>query len=337
MRFHQSASSVDILAPAKLNLFLELKSRRDDGYHELENVMVSVSVFDTLRIQLTSADSISVVVRWFGPSSATMGEDGWKTRSGNSSEFPQGKGNLVWKALELLRTRAGKGEGLTVAIEKRIPSQAGMGGASSDAASSLVAANRLWGIGWSLEKLQEVAAEIGSDVPYFLMESANRCHSAQALSFPALSFPALSCPGAICRGRGELITPVILARKLWFVIVKPPVGLSTAAVYANCQVPRVQRSSTQLVGGLAAGRFSEIGRHYWNRLQQTASQMTPWVERCSELFRRLGCQFSQMSGSGTSYFGMFSSPTLARRAKARIRCECPELLAYICHTTNGGT
>ena len=184
-------------APAKLNLYFELLARCRDGYHDMETLMVPVSLYDTLFLKATpparaaEAGEIDFEFHWCG-------------RAGREpcSAVPADETNLVVRALELLRQKSGSTAGAQVRLLKRIPTQAGLGGGSSDAAAALLAANRVWGIGWSRDRLAEIACELGSDVPFFLWQTP-----------------------AIVRGRGERLSPLRQIGDVHAVIVRPPEGL----------------------------------------------------------------------------------------------------------------
>ncbi|MBM4094302.1 MAG: 4-(cytidine 5'-diphospho)-2-C-methyl-D-erythritol kinase, partial [Planctomycetes bacterium] len=174
----------------------------------------------------------------------------------------------------------------------------GLGGASTDAAAALVAANLGWRLGWSRAELAGIAAELGSDIPFFLGSGA-----------------------ALCRGRGERIEPVSLPASLPLVVVRPPEGLSTAQVYGRCRPAEDRAQAEPLVAALQRGRLDVAARHMFNRLQAAAEQLTPWVGRLRSAFSRLDCLGHQMSGSGTSYFGICRHARHARRVAARLRSE----------------
>jgi 4-diphosphocytidyl-2-C-methyl-D-erythritol kinase len=195
------------------------------------------------------------------------------------------------RAVELVRRRAGVRRGARLLLVKRIPAAAGLGGGSSDAAAALVAANEGWRLGRSRGELAEWAAELGSDVPFFLADGP-----------------------AICRGRGERVEPVAGLGGLCFVVVYPPEGLSTAAVYGLCR-PAAQAQQVQpLVDALRQGNLDLAGRRMWNRLQPAAEQLSPWVKRLQQEFHNQDCLGHGMSGSGSSYFGVYRHARHARRS-----------------------
>lgn len=287
---------IEIWTPAKLNLFLEVLSRRDDGFHEIETLMLPVGLFDTLHFSLRSDDLLKLRVNWAAgyELQAKVLQDG-DTRPA-FGDVPEGPQNLVHQAILLLRSKVhDEGgqtlSGLDVQLEKRIPSASGLGGGSSDAAAALVGANEIWGLGWSRRRLAQVAAELGSDVSFFLDGSA-----------------------AICRGRGERTEPFSVGRKLFFVIVRPPHGLSTPSVYRETVVPT---SPNRLADFMAAFRALSIERWsllLFNRLQQAATSIAPWLEALQQQFDRLGVLGHQLSGSGSCYFGICRHARHARQA-----------------------
>jgi 4-diphosphocytidyl-2-C-methyl-D-erythritol kinase len=179
---------------------------------------------------------------------------------------------------------------------KRIPSAAGLGGASSDAASALLAANRGWGLNWPRPRLMEVAADLGSDVGFFLGRGA-----------------------ALCRGRGERIEAIDGLPPLHVVAARPPTGLSTAAVYADCRPANSPRSVEPLLAALRAGNLRAAGAAMVNRLQAPAERLSPAAALLSREFAALDVEGCQMSGSGSSYFALCRSARHARRLGARLR------------------
>jgi 4-diphosphocytidyl-2-C-methyl-D-erythritol kinase len=285
MRIARDHDWVSLLAPAKLNLFLEVLARRADGFHEIETLMTAVDVCDTVRLRSRPDGRIQLTLRSAGQV-ATLGD------------VPTGSENIVVRAVENLRQRAGVAWGAEIELIKRIPSSAGLGGASSDAAATLLAANEVWRLGWPRAALAEVAAELGSDVPFFL-----------------------AGPQAVCRGRGEQIEPLPPLPRLEVVIVYPPVGLSTPAVYRACRVADSPARLEPLVVAWRRGDYAALGRAMTNRLEPAAESLTPWIARLRREFAELGCYAQQMSGSGSSYFGIARHTAHARRIARRCRAR----------------
>ncbi len=277
-------SGVCVHAPAKVNLHLEVTARRPDGYHELETLMATISLVDSLWLECQPTGAIRLACRWrFG---AADGSDIWTL-------LPDPSQNLVVRALKLLQQTADCPLGADVWLSKSIPAQAGLGGGSADAAAALLAANHAWNLHWPRERLAELSTQLGSDIPFFFTGGA-----------------------AVCRGRGEQVEPVRLPQ-LHIVGVKPPVGLSTADVYRRCRPGAPPIPSAPLIAQFQAGDYSQVRLH--NRLQPSAAELTPWVHRLAAWFAHQGCRAHQLSGSGSSYFGLFPTACQARRVAARLR------------------
>jgi len=297
MHLRRLATHIEVLAPAKINLFLEVLAKRSDGYHELETLLVAVTICDTLLFESHSGDEISLNCRWGrGYSAAELARARQFDAAGEAifGEIPVGPENLVWRAIARLREAAGVKRGATVWLIKRIPAAAGLGGASTDAAAALLAANEAWKLHWPLHRLVELAAELGSDVPFFLTRGA-----------------------AVCRGRGEQMEPLGVPR-LHLVVVRPPVGLSTPEVFRGCQPASGPVASTGIVAALARGETAAAGKRLRNGLQAAAASLTPWIATLQDEFQRQGLLGHQMSGSGSSYFGLCHTARLARRIAARL-------------------
>jgi len=282
-------------APAKLNLFFEVLAKCSDGYHEIETLMCPITLCDSLYFEKEEGEQVELKCE---RAREFSGSDGIAWEEAAADDLPDGRDNLVVRAAELLRQRAGERRGARLRLIKRIPIAAGLGGGSSDAAAALRAANEGWDLGFSLEELATLAAELGSDVPFFLVGGA-----------------------AICRGRGERVEPVSGLGTLDFVVVRPPAGLSTAAVYEVCRPARRPRSVVPLVEALSQGSRERIGRLLFNRLQPAAERLTPWIERLRIAFAKEDFLGHGMSGSGTSYFGLCRHARHARRVARRLQAN----------------
>ncbi|HVS39161.1 MAG TPA: 4-(cytidine 5'-diphospho)-2-C-methyl-D-erythritol kinase, partial [Gemmataceae bacterium] len=270
MILRRRGADVLVRAPAKVNLFLEVLRRRADGYHELATLMTAVSLYDTLWLR--NDPSGSVLLQCDRP------------------DLSAGPDNLVCRAAELLRRRAGRDLGADIRLWKRIPMQAGLGGGSSDAAAALAGLNALWRLGLTAAELAGLGAELGSDVTFFF-----------------------AAPAAWCTGRGEKVERIALGRPLHFVLVSPSVGLSTAEVFGNVTSPGDPLTGEEVRRAAEAGNVEEIGRRLHNRLQASAEQLRPetaeWRERLADL-KPAG---TLMTGSGSTIFALCRSPEEAWR------------------------
>lgn len=188
-------SLIQFRTPAKINPYLRVLGKRPDGYHDLQTVMLAIALTD--EITLTHCD-----------------DDRAETKLTCSvPELPTDSRNLMWRAAEAVRAAAGLKGAITLHLEKRIPWGGGLGGGSGNAAGVLWALNRLLGLGMSLDALSALAAQLGSDVPFFLHGAA-----------------------AVCEGRGERVQPFFVSRSIPLVLLFPDFTCSTGAVYQNCRV-----------------------------------------------------------------------------------------------------
>ncbi len=247
----------DVPAPAKLNLFLHITGRRADGYHLLQSVFMLVDWCDTLHFEQRSDGSIS--------------------REDLGTPLPEM--DLTLRAAHALKAATGCTLGAHIGVLKRIPAQAGMGGGSSDAATALLALNRLWGLGLSRSALETIGLQLGADIPFFLRGN-----------------------NAWVEGIGETITPLEKAHQLpqaRFAIVKPAAGLETKLIFSSPNLKRDSDSATIL--GFAAEHF-DFGR---NDLQPVAQALCPEVTQAIEWLKDRGLQ-ARMTGSGSAVFAQMS-------------------------------
>jgi 4-diphosphocytidyl-2-C-methyl-D-erythritol kinase len=215
-------------------------------------------------------------------------------------EIPTGDTNSVVRAAQSIQRHFNVRCGATITLTKRIPCQAGLGGGSSDAVAALRLACRAWNLDIPDSELLPIAAEIGSDCPIFLYDT-----------------PTLST------GRGEQIQPLSPMPPLWFVLLKPPEGLSTAAVYAECMLLHDGqfRQPDDLIAALSTGNTREIGGHLFNRLETPSQKLWHRFGEVKDQLSAAGCLAVQMSGSGTAFFGLCEDETHAKSVFQRLHCE----------------
>ncbi len=240
---------LDVPAPAKLNLFLHVVGRRDDGYHLLQSVFMLIDWHDTLHFEQRA--------------------DGQLSREDLSEPLPDN--DLVLRAARALQVLAPPGSGAHIGVHKRIPAQAGMGGGSSDAATCLLALNRLWALNLPLDVLCAIGLRLGADVPFFLRGR-----------------------NAWVEGVGEQMTPLELPTGR-FLVLKPPAGLPTPAVFAHPLMKRDSEPATML--GFAADPFG-FGQ---NDLQAAAMALYPELALGLAWLQRQGLS-GRMTGSGSAVF-----------------------------------
>lgn len=288
MRFCCQGPSLAVHTPAKLNLYLEVLGRRPDGYHELETVMVSVGLYDSLLFTEEDSDQTRLECRHAAP------------RLANTPVISTGSDNLVVRAADLLREYTGCGRGVKIVLWKRIPMQAGLGGGSSDAAAALVGLNRLWQLSLSAIELHMLAAQLGSDVNFFLDSPL----------------------AAVCTGRGEHITPVAVSQRLHFVVACPTTGLSTSDVFRQFQAKSNSvRDVSTVAESLTSRRRGSLAAGMHNALEAPARDLNSDVSRTLDALSRSGATTVLMSGSGTACFGLCRSARHARVIAGRLRLK----------------
>lgn len=264
---------MQVSAPAKVNLSFEIKGQRADGFHEIESVMVPISLADRLTIERAADD---------GPIHFYC----------DDPSLPAGADNLVVRAAKIFRERAGIATGIQIALEKKIPHGAGLGGGSSDAASTLLSLNELFGAGLSQSELMDLAVQLGSDVPFFIARSA-----------------------AICRGRGELVTPAAVDAKLDLLLLKPGFGVPTPWAYGHWkesrELPGIDYSPQEFNGFTFV---NDLEKPVFEKFVFLASLKT-WLRRQPEVAVAL------MSGSGSTVFAVVRESGRAEELAARARSE----------------
>lgn len=289
MRFcFENHNRILIASPAKLNLFLELHRRRDDGFHELETVMTQLGLFDFLLFDRTDNDAFELKVQ--------------TNRRLKHQIVPSDESNLVISTLRLMRDLAGCGSGAAIRLFKNIPVQAGMGGASGNAAAAILAANRMWGLRWPMRKLMSIASQIGSDVAFFLGDSLSRC-----------------------TGKGEKVHNLSTTCRFNIVVAQPSTGMSTGEIYSQCQVPEQPIRSRRILDSLKSGNPTSVGNAMFNRLECFAEKVSDDVAKMRNQFQKTSCLGHQLTGSGSCYFGIYRNRRTMRAAARILASRLPEM------------
>jgi 4-diphosphocytidyl-2-C-methyl-D-erythritol kinase len=283
--------------PAKINLFLRVTGRRADGYHELDSVFLPISMYDRISVEVRDAGA---------------GEDASVALRCSAPGLPADQDNLAVRAAHaFMREFAIRAEVL-IDLDKHIPAGAGLGGGSSDAAAVLrmMAALRPAG-GDGAERMGELAASIGADVPFFLAPAPSRV-----------------------RGIGERIAPLGDVPALPLVIAVPPFEVATASVFRALEPSGWSGPAPD--GDLEALAAGEIRPSLTvNDLAAPATSMFPEISRLRSLLAALGARAAQMSGSGGAVFGVFESAEEARQAASEMRRRAVFARIFACETLTG--
>ena len=252
---------LNLRAPAKINLRLKVTGQRPDGYHTLEMIMAKVDLADEIQMEVT-------------------GSAGTTRIESDNALLQMDASNLIWKAAEALRRESGKNFGLQVFLKKRIPVAAGLGGGSSDAATTLLGLNSLLGLGWSREKLREIGIKLGADVPFFLEGGPQEA-----------------------KGIGEVLTPILLP-EIPLILINPGFPLSTPQVFGWFDdASPSERARSVLTTQSSDASYARLE----NDLEQVVLSRYPVLAEIKSLLSRTGALGTLMSGSGATVFGTYDS------------------------------
>ena len=290
-------NKINFKAYAKINWYLDIEGKHHDGYHFLQSIMQPISLHDSVCVSLAAEDSVTCSI----PSLAN-------------------KDNLAFRAWQLLKERLALPYSLSIHIEKNIPVAAGLGGGSSDAAAVLIAANDLFLLNLSKEKLIETGLALGADVPFFIGGQA-----------------------AAVSGIGEKMIPLENIPKQYLILVNAGIPLNTAAIYTKydeiitsiSKPADLQNINDTLKSALTAGNTASIGQNLFNALSIPACMLCPEIDEILTAFKELGIP-ALLSGSGGTVFGLASSYESALEAAALFRNRFPfaESVYTIANTAN---
>ncbi|MDR9857620.1 4-(cytidine 5'-diphospho)-2-C-methyl-D-erythritol kinase [Paenibacillus sp. VCA1] len=273
-------------APAKINLMLDVLHKRPDGFHEVEMVMTMVDLADRLEMSALPRNTIII--------------------TSQAGYIPLDEKNLAFQAARLIKDRYDVQSGVHIHLDKKIPVAAGLAGGSSDAAATLRGLNRLWNLNIPVHELQELGAELGSDVPFCVTGGT-----------------------ALATGRGEKLTKVDNPLSCWVILAKPPINVSTAEVYGKFRVADVKEhpSAGKMVEALQAGDFGAVCGRLGNVLEEVTLKLHPQVSQLKEAMLKLGADGALMSGSGPTVFGLVYKESKVARIYNGLRGFCREVYA----------
>jgi 4-diphosphocytidyl-2-C-methyl-D-erythritol kinase len=280
---------------AKINLTLDVLKKRADGYHELVTIMQTIDIHDTISLSMTDEDQVKIIC--------------------DRSELSTAD-NLVVRAAQAIRQRLGLTQGLSIELHKRIPVAAGLGGGSSNAAAILTTLQQWWQLPLSMDDLLEIAASLGSDVPFFLSGGL-----------------------ALCEGRGERITP--LAPRLptsmrWLLLVKPAIGVSTASVFRNLNASDYTNgtSSNKVQAALQTSNPIQPADLH-NSLERGVLVQYAEVAQAREDLFQAGATNVRLSGSGPTLFSVFDNLSDAAHLQSQLQEQGYEVYLTQAINTNG--
>ena len=272
-----------VKAFAKINLCLDVLRRKEDGYHEVEMVMTNVDIADVLEIKELEEKKILL--------------------KSDNKDLAMDETNLIYKAIVLLQKEAGKDFGIELSLEKNIPMEAGMAGGSADAAATLKAVNELFKLNISKDRLLELGASLGADIPFCIMGGT-----------------------ALASGIGEKLKSLKPLPKMKILIAKPNTGLSTKKVYESLDIENLNKSGfrhrdvKEMVSVIESDKdektkIKEIADSLNNILELPSVKLLPFIEDIKKTMMDNNCLGCLMSGSGTAVFGIFDSDEDMLRTK----------------------
>lgn len=266
----KSGNKITVKAYAKVNLFLDITGRLENGYHSLNTVMQQLDIYDIVEVEIAKGDGIRIEC--------------------SNPDVPCNENNIAYKAAKAFLSEKGESADVFIKIQKNIPLEAGMGGSSTDGAAVLTALNRLYGNCFCAEKLCEMGAELGADVPFCITGGT-----------------------AVCKGIGEIITPAECKKDYVFAIVKPDFSCSTPSAYkAYDKNPITENTDFEsFVSSLLHG-CGEWGGKMYNVFERLYNN--PEIRSITEVFKKSGAVGSILTGSGSAVFGVFKTKAEAEKA-----------------------
>ncbi len=267
-------NSLRLPSYAKINLALFVKGKRGDGYHDIETVFQQISLHDEIELKPTPGAEVEFAC--------------------DNPDIPDGMANLCVRAAYLLKMRAGIKEGADIVLHKKIPSGAGLGGGSSNAAVVMLGLNKLWQLHWPADQLAELALELGSDVPFFINGGL-----------------------ALGEGRGERLTLVRCSWDLPIVLVYPGVSISTKWAYERLNLSLTIKKKYIKLTHFKNRNFNNVQfyQDFKNDFQKVVFETHPGLNHIKTELSELGAIYASLSGSGSSIFGVFSDEDAANAAK----------------------
>ncbi len=293
-----TATNLIVRAPAKINPILRVLERRPDGFHSVWSVMQTVGLEDDLAIRVRPSGTGRVDLQCDQPGLAVD------------------QTNLVYRAARLVLDRSGRNADVSIHLTKRIPMGAGLGGGSSDAAATILGLDQALNLGWSVEQMSEVGAQLGSDVPFFFV-----------------------APAACVTGRGEVVQPIRLSGRRTVVLINPGFPVETKWAYRQLSATRgTVRSVSDAMQQLAASgsiAWADLSRLAQNDFEPPVFDAHPVLSEIKQHLLTQGAEAALLSGSGATVFGVFAEQATAERA-AKAWGDRPGMKLFIVPTCDKG-
>lgn len=324
-----------IKAPAKINLALKVNAKRSDGYHDLVMVMQSISIYDTMEIEITKDGEFDLfgfvklqkyIMRPFRglkkidlnflKQFVRKAEDLEKERQinlkCNFNYIPTDEKNLIVKIIKYVFEKYGIKDKIFIYLKKLIPTGAGLGGGSSDAAEILLFLNKYYKLNLSIDELVDISLKFGSDIPFFLYKHT-----------------------CICRGRGEIIVPLDSFNNYYILLATPDVRVSTKEVYETYDKKGYKslefddKKIEKIVYSIKNKKYNELYSSVFNDLEQPIVSYIPEIEIFKQKMKSYGANASLMSGSGPTVYGLFSNYFKANKCKDMLKKEYKNAFVFV--------
>lgn len=278
-----------ILAPAKINLFLEVLNKREDGYHNLRMIMQAISLYDYIEFEVVSKKDIN----YGGLKQINI--------TSNFNYLPVDNKNLVYSIIEYIFNKYNITDKVRIFIKKTIPIGAGLGGGSSDAAAILKFLNKFYNLKLSDNELIDISLRFGSDIPFFI-----------------------SSKEAICEGRGEIITKIHPYKNYHVLIATPNIRISTKEIFEKYNCGNINFNNKRsvfegLCNAISNKNYKNLIQYLHNDLEIVTEQIVPSIKELKARIMQLGGDAAMMSGSGPTVFGIFDSYYKIMKCKAILK------------------
>lgn len=285
-----------IKAPGKINLFLSVNGVRPDNYHDLSMIMQCVSIFDTIEIEIIKDKKKEIILITDKP------------------YLPNDNRNLIYKIIEYMQNTYNINDSFKVNVKKLIPTSAGLGGGSSDAASVLHFINNIYKLKISISDLRDISSIFGSDIPFFIYKHES-----------------------ICKGRGEIVSPIKNYNNYYILLATPNIRVSTKEIFSKYEIISnnnisnevKEKNFDELVLAIEKKKIKDIARLLYNDLEKVTESMFPEVTYFKRKIKEQGAVNTLMSGSGPTVFGIFTSFFKAINCKNILKKEYKDAFVFV--------
>lgn len=289
-------NTIKIKAPAKINLTLDVTGRRNDGYHNLEMVMQTISVYDELEISILPENPEKPII--------------FNMDKELPDKIPPEK-NLVYKAASVMKEKYNIKNSFNIFLKKNIPAAAGLAGGSTDCAATLTAINRLCQLGLTDEELCQTGVSLGADVPYCIKKGT-----------------------MLSQGIGDILSPLPVLGQIWIVLINPGISVSTAYVYKQLELDKFpcHPGTDKMIKAIQDNNIQHIASCLFNVMETVTIKEYPVLYEIKKYLSDNGAEGALMSGSGPTIFGIFENEDKAKAAYHKAKKVYSNFNIILCHT-----